>query len=67
MSTINTAASNVYSIMSESGSSMKNIDSNKALSIGPELQQRVQETKQELDKNSTEDFRNSLHKINILV
>ena len=64
---VSTSTDNVYNIMSQPSASMKNVDSQKAMSIGPELQQGVQETKQAASKGATENFKASLYKINILV
>jgi len=64
---INPSSNNVYNIMSQAGPSMKNVDSQKAMSIGAELQQGIKETQQESSKSSTENFKQELYKINILV
>ena len=64
---ISTSTSNVYAIMSEPGQSMKNTDSQKAMSIAPDLQRGIQETQQEARKGTTDGYKEALHKINILV
>lgn len=67
MSTINTSVSNVYDIMSQPSTSFKNIDSQKVLSIGSDLQKNVQETQQAANKGTTEGYKQTLHQLNLLV
>lgn len=67
MSTISTSLSNIYSIMDQPGYSMKNIDSQKALSNGSEMQKEIQDTQQAAEKGTTEGFKETLHQLNLLV
>lgn len=66
MSTIDTSISNVYEIMSGPSTSMKNIDDKRVLSVGPELQKNVQETQRAAQKGTTEGYKNTLYKLNVL-
>ena len=63
----NPSASNVYSIMSEPGQSMKNIDAQRTMTVGPELQRGVQEVQEAASKGTNEGYNQALRKINILV
>jgi hypothetical protein len=67
MSTISNNISDINNIMSGQSTAMKNIDDKRVLSVGPELQKSVQETQQAAHKGTTEGFKQSLYKINILV
>ena len=67
MSTISTSISNIYDIMSKPGAPVRNVDSQKVLSIGNELQKNVQETQQAANKGTTEGYKETLHQINLLV
>ena len=65
---MSTSVSNVYDIMSGPGTAMKNVDSKRPMTVGPELERGVRETIQEQQKGTTENFkREVLTKINILV
>jgi len=66
MATITNSINDIYKIMSEPSTSMKNIDDKRVLSVGPELQQNVQETQQAAQKGTTEGYKEALYKINIL-
>ena len=66
-SSLDTSVSNVYNIMNQPGSAIKNVDTNKAMSIGSDLQQSVQEVQSSRDKGSNETFTQTLYKLNVLV
>jgi len=65
MSTISSSASNINAMLNEPNTAIKNADSNKTVTIGPELQKGIQETQQELKKGSTENFKQELYKLNV--
>ncbi|WP_241761455.1 hypothetical protein [Sulfurimonas gotlandica] len=46
---------------------MKNIDSQKSLSNGSEMQKEIQDTQRAAEKGTTEGFKETLHQINLLV
>ncbi|WP_373000973.1 hypothetical protein [Sulfurimonas sp.] len=46
---------------------MKNIDSQKALSNGSELQKEIKDTQKAAEKGTTEGFKETLHQLNLLV
>lgn len=66
ISSLNTSTDNVYNIMAHSSIAMSNVDSNKALTIGGDIQQGIQETQAAAQKGSTEGFKQALYKINLL-
>lgn len=66
VASLSTSTNMVYKLMSES-TAMSNVDSNKASSIGPDIQQSIQESKMAMEKGSTDNFKQALSKIDILV
>lgn len=66
-SSVNTSIDNVYKIMGGQSNSMKNLDSQKALNLGADLQQSVQEVQAEKAKGSNETAKQIGYKINIMV
>jgi len=67
VSSVNTNSSSVLDIMNQPSYSMKNNDSQKALSIGSDLQGKVQESMQAAHKGTTEGHKETLYQLNILV
>ena len=67
VSTSNTSASNVYSIMSSPSAAMSNTDPNKALTQGSDIQQNVKEVMATAEKGSTDKYIQSLHKLDVRV
>ncbi|MCX6051864.1 MAG: hypothetical protein NTZ60_05065 [Campylobacterales bacterium] len=66
VASLSTSTNMVYKLMSES-TAMSNVDSNKASSIGPDIQQSIQENKMAMEKGSTDSFKQALSKIDILI
>lgn len=64
---LSTSTSNVYNIMNSPSQPMKNLDSQKAMSIGSELQQNIQEVQMSREKGTNETFKREAYKINLLV
>ena len=67
ISSLSTSSDNIYSIMNQKGTSMGNVDSNKAMSIGGDLQRSIQEVQTSRDKGSTDTHKQTLYKLNVLV
>lgn len=67
VSSLNTSINNVYSIMNQSNASMGNVDSNKAATIGGDLQRGIQEVESSREKGTTDAHRQTLYKLNVLV
>ncbi|MCW8837949.1 MAG: hypothetical protein OQJ77_04305 [Thiovulaceae bacterium] len=67
MSSVNTSINNIYDIMNQPATSMRNIDSQKVLSVGSELQKNVQETQAAAQKGTTKGYQETLYKINLSV
>lgn len=53
--------------MSRASASMSNVDSNKAAAIGADMQRSIQETVAAAEKGSTDNFKQKLQEINVLV
>lgn len=67
ISSLDTSTNNVYNIMNSTNTALSNSDSNKAASLGSDIQKGIQETKAALEKSSNESYRQTLRKIDILV
>lgn len=67
LSSLNTNTSNIYNIMSHQSAAVSNADSNKAASIGADMQQSIQETESAREKGGMDGYKEALHKINLLV
>ena len=67
ISSLSTSSDNIYSIMNNKGAAMGNVDSQKAMSIGGDLQRGIQEVQSARDKGSTETHKQTLYKLNVLV
>ncbi|QFR50365.1 hypothetical protein FJR48_11760 [Sulfurimonas lithotrophica] len=65
MSTISTSVSNIYDLANETSVAMKNLDSKRAFSTGSDLQKLIQQTQQEMKKGTTEEYKNSLYKLDV--
>lgn len=64
---VNPSISNIFQIMNEPSAPVKNLDTQKALTIGKILQQNVQEQQASADKGSTETFKQTVYQLNLLV
>ncbi|MCX6077639.1 MAG: hypothetical protein NTW78_12255 [Campylobacterales bacterium] len=67
LSSLSTSTNNIYSIMSHESAAMSNTDTNKAASIASDVQRSIQETQVAREKGSTDSYKQTLQKIDILV
>ncbi|MFA6137310.1 MAG: hypothetical protein WC667_04415 [Sulfurimonas sp.] len=67
LSSLSTSTNNIYSIMSHASAAMSNTDTNKAASIAGDVQRSIQETQMAREKGSTESYKQTLQKIDLLV
>ena len=67
VSSVSTSVSNVYEIMNSPGEAIGNTDPYKTFSAGANMQKNVQEVQAETEKGGNDNFRQSLHKLDIKV
>lgn len=64
---INTSINNIYQIMSQTGPALNNVDGERALKMGSNLQQNIQEVISAQEKGSTETAKQTAYKLNVMV
>lgn len=66
VSSLDTSTNNVYNIMNSPSAAFSNTDPNKSLSLGADIQQNVKEIKVQAEKGGTDNYIQSLYKLNVM-
>lgn len=65
ISSLNASVDNIYEIMNSPSAAISNTDTNKSANIGNDIQKNVKEVMIQSQKGGTDNFRQSLYKLDV--